>query len=122
MGLGGGIGVTLTHFRFSSCLGQAGDRANLVKTSGDAAADDARDTLIGVQDIVDDLPEQLAKTKPLVNNVVATNRDINLARTQGKEDNWPSNLWLSASTKDSGESALLSAHCSDACEAQTGNP
>ena len=55
-----------------------------MKTSGDAAADDARDTLLGVQDIVDDLPEQLAKTKPLVNNVVATNRDINLARTQGK--------------------------------------
>ena len=58
-----------------------------MKTSGDAAADDARDTLLGVQDIVDDLPEQLSKTKPLVNNVVATNRDINLARTQGKEDN-----------------------------------
>ena len=73
-----------------------------MKTSGDAAADDARDTLIGVQDIVDDLPEQLAKTKPLVNNVVAANRDINLARTQGKEDNRPSNLWYLASTKGSG--------------------
>ena len=66
-------------------IGQAGDKANTVKASGESAADDAREALVGVQEIIDSLPEQLAKTKPIVNDVVATNRDINVVSTQGKE-------------------------------------
>ena len=54
-----------------------------MKMNGESAAMDARDNLVAVQDIIDGLPEQLAKTKPLVNDVVATNRDINLVSTQG---------------------------------------
>ena len=54
--------------------------------NGEAAASDAQDSMVSVQDIIDGLPEQLGKTKPLVNDVVATNRDINLARTQGRAD------------------------------------
>lgn len=66
-------------------VGQAGDKANVVKTSGETADADARDTLESVQDILDDLPKQQAKTNPLVNDVVAANRDINLVSTQGRK-------------------------------------
>ena len=64
-------------------IGQAGDKASIVKSSGESVADNARDTLVGVQEIIDSLPEQLSKTKPIVNDVVATNRDIDVVSTQG---------------------------------------